>query len=463
MKKNQFQFTEGRLKRLSSVTKKTRFYDEEVKGLVLVVYQSGTKVFYIYKRIRGSERPVSVRIGNLSDVPLKSAREQALRLLTELRLGINPNQQHIDRNQSGLTLLRALNEYIDVKRDKLSDGTLIQYRAAITNYSPHLLNRKVKDITRQDIQSVHAKVTQGKCTWRKPDGTLYRMKKPSPSQADLWGRAMRAIINYAMDMWRGTEDQPLIVANPVKVLSTLKYWNKVQGKTTRISNDQLKAFFDVLESFRASDRLPSELAIADALEMAIFTGLRLNEVMGLTKSRVDVDKGVFWISETKNGCPVKLPITESIKGILERRFTAVPIECDYLFPSKCGTKPIQDSRKTIANLRERSLELGGVELTMNFHDMRRTFASTAAFLGVNHYMIKRLVNHKMGNSHDVTEEYMHFHPSEVRVHAEKIERFILEKSGRIQSDSADLEKQLLERVRELDDDRKRSFLALLST
>ncbi|MEZ9785077.1 tyrosine-type recombinase/integrase [Vibrio breoganii] len=457
-----FKFTEERVDNLLPNGKKQRFKDQEIKGLCVIITRQGHKTYNVYKRARRGASAVTVKLGNVGDISLKDAREQALNVLSQLTLGVNPNQQFTERNQAGLTLKKALEEYIDSKEGKLAANTLIQYRSVLDNYSPHLLHRKLKDITRNDIKQVHAEITKGECSWTQSNGKVYKMKKPSPTQADLWGRTLKAIFNFAIEAWRGANDEVLILSNPVTILSTLKLWNKVPSKVTRISEAQLSHFFDTLELFRALPRLPTELAIADALEMAVFTGLRLNEIMHLKKDNISFDTDTFWISKTKNGEVLELPLTNSVRNLFERRHLAVSTHCEYLFPSKCETKPIQDPKKTIKNLRKLSGNESGEELNMNFHDMRRTFSSIAESVGVGTYMIKRLVNHKMGESWDVTAKYMHFSASDLRRHAQKVERYILEKSGRVEATTSDLDQRLKECISNMEEPQKVALLTMFS-
>ncbi|MEZ9592736.1 tyrosine-type recombinase/integrase [Vibrio breoganii] len=462
MKKDRkFPFTETRLAQLIPVDKKIRYSDESVKGLVVIVYPTGLSTYYVYKRMRGVKAPISKKIGEVGITSLKSARDQALQILADMVLGLNPNQHYSDYAKGRLTLLKGLNDFVQAQKGNLAESTLDQYESTLKNYSPYLLERKIKDITRQDIRLVHADITLGKCSWIQADGNVYTMTKPSPSQADLWGRVMKLVINYAMDEWRGANDQALILTNPVRVLSSMGLWNKVPSKKTKIYDYQFAAFFDVLDYFRCNVKKSTELAIADALQFAIFTGLRLNEVLYLTKDRVNFEEGIFWISNTKNGEPLELPITDAIYSVLERRLELVPEQCDYFFPSRCNSKPIQDVTKTIDNLKRLPVELTGCELHMNFHDMRRTFSSVASILKINKYVIKRLINHKLGESFDITDDYMSFSASELKKHSENIQRYMLEKAGRLEGISTHIEEKLVERFRDLDDDKKKSLMALI--
>lgn len=95
---------------------------------------------------------------------------------------------------------------------------------------------------------------------------------------------MKAIFNYAIETWRKSDGGVLIPDNPVKVLSRNKLWNNVSAKNTRLHENQIARFFDTLEIFRSEDNLlPTQLSISKALEVGLFTGLRLNEILSLEK------------------------------------------------------------------------------------------------------------------------------------------------------------------------------------
>ncbi|MCA0935301.1 tyrosine-type recombinase/integrase [Vibrio alginolyticus] len=461
-----FKFTEKRLSELSNypVRNKVRFYDTEVKGLVVIKHKSGTVTYAVYKKPKGAKRAVTVDMGTVGSIPLTQAREQARNHIVTMSQGHNPNLLFREQNQDGLTLQKALDEFCVLRESKTAPNTLQQYQRALQNYSPLLLKKKIKDITFDDVMEVHRKITHGQCSWTQADGNRYTMKKPSPSQADLWGRAMRAIINYAMDNWRGADRRQLIPENPVKALSINRLWNKVPPKKTRIHEYELERFFETLALFRSqSGRLPSEIAISYALEVALFTGLREMEVLSATKEQVDLENGLLYVAKTKNKAPLTLPLVPHVEAIFRARIEVVPDDCIFLFPSADCKQHIVSVDKTIANLVALSAINGQEALALNFHDMRRSFASIAEACYIGKYMIKRLMNHSSGGNGDVTGDYMHFSDEEVLKKSIKIEQYILEQGHQLDSsDSERLNEELARVLGELDDGSKRNWLALMT-
>ncbi|MGR5351739.1 tyrosine-type recombinase/integrase [Vibrio sp. DNB22_19_2] len=462
-----FKFTEKKLLALSDhpVDTKVRFYDTQIDGLVVIQQPSGALTYSVYKKPRGAKSPVTVQMGKVGTVALFHAREQAQEHISVILKGGNPNLMMRERNQNGLTLQKALDEYCELRKDKVQPQTLKQYQAAILNYSPLLLKKKIKDITFEDVIEVHKKISNGRCSWVKANGKRHSMKKPSPSQANLWGRAMRAVINYAMDNWRGADRRQLISENPMRALSVNRQWNKVKPKTTRIHDSQLECFFNTLQQFRSDvSHSPSEIAISYALEIALFTGLREMEILTLTKGQVDFKEGVFYLPNTKNGDSLVLPLTPHLEVLLLTRYEFVPDDCDFLFPSITNkSKHICDPRKTINNLKVLSANNGQEALNLNFHDLRRTFASLAETCNVGKYMIKRLMNHRSSSGGDVTGDYMHFSHQDILKKSTEIERYILKQGRQLTSDDSEsLNEELRRMLDQLDDDAKRNWLALMT-
>lgn len=76
-------------------------------------------------------------------------------------------------------------------------------------------------------------------------------------------------------------------------------------------------------------------------------------------------------------------------------------DTEFIFPStqKQGA-PIGDVRSTLKRLPKM------INIEFKCHDLRRTFATRAAEVGIDYLMIKRLLNHK---SNDITGQYIQWH------------------------------------------------------
>jgi len=66
------------------------YHDKLTKGLMLDVMKTGTKTFFLYKRI--GPKPIRYKIARYPDMPPQVARQEAKKLLGEIAEGKNPQE-----------------------------------------------------------------------------------------------------------------------------------------------------------------------------------------------------------------------------------------------------------------------------------------------------------------------------------------------------------------------------------
>lgn len=152
-------------------------------------------------------------------------------------------------------------------------------------------------------------------------------------------------------------------------------------------------------------KTPAERTARDIFLVGLFTGLRKNEIMRLAWADVDLPARLLQIPQTKNGTPHTLPLDRFLTDLFRRRKTEVGGV--YVFPGKSGDHPVRDIDDMTAVVTKAS----GVKFTL--HDLRRTFATAGAEVGLSTYILKRLLNHKSGR-HDVTDGYVISSPDMLR-------------------------------------------------
>src|SRR4051812_24356566 len=64
--------------------------DGKVDGLGLRVTETGSKMFYLYRRVPGRNSPVKIKIGPSPGMSIDQARTAAARLNTEIFAGVDP-------------------------------------------------------------------------------------------------------------------------------------------------------------------------------------------------------------------------------------------------------------------------------------------------------------------------------------------------------------------------------------
>lgn len=124
--------------------------------------------------------------------------------------------------------------------------------------------------------------------------------------------------------------------------------------------------------------------------------MRKNEALGLKWGDIDTVNGIrcLIIGDTKNHRVHYVAVTTAMESVLDKATN----QTENVFPSPVNpVSPIRDERPTLKRL---SKKLG---VQFKCHDLRRTFATRAAEVGIDYLMIKRLLNHK---SNDITGQYI---------------------------------------------------------
>jgi integrase len=137
--------------------------------------------------------------------------------------------------------------------------------------------------------------------------------------------------------------------------------------------------------------------------VALNTGLRLGELMGLTWERVDLSRGVIRLEVTKSGRRREVPLNaESYDALVSLN----PKASGRVFRTKSVRKAYENA-VTNAKLDD-----------VNFHTLRHTFASWAVMRGVSLKELQELLGH---SSLAMTMRYAHLAPERLRSAVTRLE------------------------------------------
>ena len=146
-----------------------------------------------------------------------------------------------------------------------------------------------------------------------------------------------------------------------------------------------------------------DLHIRPIVTMALNTGMRKGEILGLTWDNVDLKHGFILLEQedTKNGERREIPINAAVRGALQgvTRRLGVP----YVFHDPETGKPYKDVKKGFNGACRRA----GIK-DFHFHDLRHTFASHLVMAGQDLTTVKELLGHK---TLAMTLRYSHLAPS----------------------------------------------------
>ncbi len=428
-----FRFNKKTIDQIPIPAQRLRLYDTGVAGLILELSPAGSKTFRVYRKIKGQQVPVTVTLGKYPALSIENARRQAIEKLEVLSCGVNPNDQQRSKKLAEISLDEVYRDYLDAKR--LTDSTRTGYKRIVETYLKAYRFKPLGKLTEEAVKKEHRRITQA-----------------SPAQADLVMRFLRALFNFAHYEYRGLDNAFLFEHNPVHILSHQNLWNKVPRKHTRLTKGQLPDWFDGLETVRQQGN-PFSISVCDLVETALLTGLRRNELIGLTWNCVNLKEHTFYIDTAKNGDPLELPISDHLFALFVRR-KALRNESAYVFDAPNRHGKIVEPKKILAEIVKQA------NVTFTLHDLRRTYTTTAEALNVGTYTIKRLLNHRTRRD-DVTAGYTVLTPEELREPAQRIEDAILRQAG-IKTPEAGLDKTLTSLLEKLSENDKRELIFDLS-
>ena len=201
-----------------------------------------------------------------------------------------------------------------------------------------------------------------------------RGKPPSPATVVRYMAALSHAFTIAVKEWGWMEDSPMRkVTKP----------REPRGRVRFLSDEERVR---LLESCKES----SSPYLYPVVVLALSTGMRSGEIMGLTWDNVDLNRGRAILHETKNGERRAVALTGHALELLKELGKVHRIDSNLLFPAKetKTTKPI-DLRKPWETAVQKT-ELHD----FRFHDLRHSAASYLAMNGASLAEIAEVLGHK---------------------------------------------------------------------
>jgi integrase len=347
----------------------TFVWDDELKGFGIRLNPVG-KTYVVQKRVSGTLRRVS--IGPHGVLTVEQARKKAAEELVKMLNGIDPAEEKARKMAYAKTLQELAEDYIQAHRD-LKLRSIADIRRHVDRSFSSWKNRPVVEITREKVAV-----------------RFRELSERSAAQANQSMRVLRALVNYARAAYR-PDNKPILVENPVDIISQTKTWNRVAPKSRKIPLDKVGIAWNVLQTLRTD---PAQTVIsraaADFVSFLMLNGWRLSDAAELTWDNVNLDEGWWHVEDPKNRIPMTLPLSNEAIAILDARKKDTP----YVFASWGSTGHITVARRVTDKI---SSAIGTL---VSVHDLRRTFVAIANASGVDFWKVKLLMGHKMAG--DVT-------------------------------------------------------------
>ncbi|WP_281183953.1 integrase family protein [Trichlorobacter lovleyi] len=399
---------------LSPTEKLTVHFDSSLAGFG--VYTKGkAKTYFVQARVGG--KPIKFTIGKATVLSLDEARREAKSKLGMIAKGVNPVAEKRREEKQNITLQEILGEYLEANRD-LKDSSKNFYTLCVDSYLKEWKNKPINKITDDDVKKKHStlskKIVKPKAEKSEdsptPDASGQKVRKKrtlsnGPGIADGVMKTLRALLNYAID-----EYPEVISSNPVTKLK--KKWNRPKPRENYLRQDQLPAWH------KAVFHPATNPTVRDVLLLMLYTGLRSkSEAFPLSWSNVDFTARNMHFVDTKNRKTLVLPMNNQVHNLLKRRSEQNPTST-FVFPSDVKDVHIADIRKELNKINERA------GISLDPHDLRRTFSTYGETLDISPYTLKSLLNHSMGKKRDVTAGYIQISTDRMRKASQMIADYI---------------------------------------
>ncbi len=189
--------------------------------------------------------------------------------------------------------------------------------------------------------------------------------------------------------------------------------NPVTGRKIRNADSSRDRWLNRNEANRlmqAADNEPKAPYLADFIRLALYTGCRRGELLGLEWSRVDLHRNVIRLQSvhTKSGAPRGIPLCNEARRALigRQRFRAsfCP-DASFVFVNHEGY-PIRSIKRSFSTACRRA-----AISDFRIHDLRHTFASWLVTDGVPLLEVRQLLGH---STIKMTERYAHLAPGNLK-------------------------------------------------
>jgi len=382
-----------------------RVFDSKTRGLALQVTPAGVKTWVVVFRFNNQK--TAVTLGRWPAMTVEVARKAAHAAWAKIDAGENPNQAKRDAKAAAVEARKAavkVKDLVERYKEEHSPTNSKGWQEESARLMKRHILPELGEVPIQDVGPAEI-------------STLLHKMRATPTQANRTRAVLRTMFARAEEWGL----RPL-GSNPVAVVKKRHTETK---RDRRLSDLELKALGETL---RTSKEDPIQLL---GLRLALLAGMRKGEIQAIRWEWVDLQAGEIRIPpehhktgrKTKKARVVHLcsPLVADLKPVVKT------IGCPFVFPGR--SKKLKDGtiewsaftaiQKTWERVREAAKladKKTPKEEDPGLHDLRRTFGSVAADLG-----LKGFVGELLGHAEaSVTDIYTRAAAEPLKEAAEKI-------------------------------------------
>ena len=382
-------FTVTYLNNLKPRDKRYSVADAGVKGLIIEVMPTGSKVFRFRYKLDGKRK--MLKVGDYPALSLADARRrvdgfrelmvQNIDPLDNQRLEAEKRKQKSEQQEQAsklITFSSAYDAFVKFKttahgtnKPAWSYGTAKKHNERFSNYVlPMLGARPLEELTEAELEEVLLAVQE--------HGTLVNRNKIRTVFNGMFGWCYGQRYKNSQQRW--------INRNIAKFITNEIFpTHSSTGYKSLTKKGELKTFLQQLSEVRGS------FEVVTALRLAVHLMVRPSNVVGLSWNQIDFENKVinYQAGEMKSGRAFEVPMSQQVINILES-IHPLTGHSDFVFLSPYGNcdKPI--SRDSLSNCLRRN------EITnVSPHGLRHTASTTLNELGQDKFVIEMALAHSV--------------------------------------------------------------------
>lgn len=343
---------------------KQDYFDLRVTGLLVSIYPTGKKTFYI-RFLNDRKKTVQRKLACASLLKLADARELATRYLGQIIMGNDPFAAIQERKNVPKLADFIIEQYLPYiktyKRSWIYDEGLIR-----NHVLPNFGTLYMDQLSKQDVVAF---ITR-------------HLKTHQPGSVNRVVILLRYIYNLAI-RWEISG----ITKNPTGGIALLKVNTK---KERYLTVDEAKRLITEVQYSRNT-------MLQYIIPALILTGARKSEILKARWSEFNIEQRLWRITMSKSGKARFVPISDGLLKVLNTvpRFP----NCPYVFPNPKTKQPFH----SIYGTWNKARTAVGLE-DVRCHDLRHSFASFLVNSGRSLYEVQKILGHSQIST---TERYAH--------------------------------------------------------
>jgi len=203
------------------------YWDSELAGFGVYI-GAKSKTWCVQQRIGNKTKRVV--LGKYPTMTAEQARNAAKKTIGELAAGIDKVQEKREAKTKSVTLGEVFTEFLSARQ--LKPKTVKDYTGIMNNIYPDWQKLPITEISRDAVERRHKKIGSER-------GEAY---------ANLGARTLRSVLNFAGAKYETAKGLSILPENPVKKISQMKAWYRVDRRRGHLKPHQLSAWFEAVLS-----------------------------------------------------------------------------------------------------------------------------------------------------------------------------------------------------------------------